>query len=365
MFTETLGDHIYRRSRRGVLATPEPTKPVVNEVLALYQEPQQSDFSIDACTRVHPLIDAVGTAFGSHYPLSLSPDAIWLVIAQGFSHHLSENAEAFRDRLVRHQGRQKLTESVLDLSLQSFQNAVAGFSGQIREATDPVLHETLICDFSTTTPTIRTASEVVLMDTYSSYFEYEMQCICGIPQITIEGSVEDWERIRSRVEVLETFDLGWWVSRLRPILDEFIQAVSGRPNREFWQAIYKPRSAYASTVVTGWIADLFPYLNDAPNRLRNPILQSPRDAWSVPVPQGVETRRGRFDSDGDRGIPTESFPSGLSSVPVVVTFPNRPELDLDLVAGFMAIEQSRNDLSLAPVISWSVNKQRPATPILI
>jgi len=54
-----------------------------------------------------------------------------------------------------------------------------GFSAQIREATDPVMHETLVCDFSTTTPAIRTASEVALMDSFSSYFTYFIDCICG------------------------------------------------------------------------------------------------------------------------------------------------------------------------------------------
>jgi uncharacterized protein DUF4419 len=45
--------------------------------------------------------------------------------------------------------------------------------------------------------------------------------------------------MRQRIEVLETFDLKWWVSRLRPILDEFIDTAEGKPRRELWKAIYK------------------------------------------------------------------------------------------------------------------------------
>ena len=41
-------------------------------------------------------------------------------------------------------------------------------------------------------------------------------------------------------EVLETYDLVWWVARLRPILDKFIRTVMGSPNRRFWLAD-KPR----------------------------------------------------------------------------------------------------------------------------
>jgi hypothetical protein len=130
------------------------------------------------------LIEAVQIAFSLHRPLVLSPDCVWLTIAQGFSHHIVENAEALRHRLVRHQGKRALNATLGDLSPDSFIRAIAGFSAQIRGASDQVLHETLVCDFSTTTPEIRTASEVVLMDTYSSYFKYRMGCVCGIPSIT-------------------------------------------------------------------------------------------------------------------------------------------------------------------------------------
>ena len=144
-----------------------------------------------AVSKCHPLIDAVATAFNQHWPLTLSPDSIWLVIGQGFAHHVAENAETLRHHLVRHDGRRELRVAVSDLSLSSFECAISHWSLQIREATNPVLHETLICDFSTTTPAIRTASEVVLMDCYSSYFEYSMMSVCGIPKITVTGSLQD------------------------------------------------------------------------------------------------------------------------------------------------------------------------------
>jgi len=95
------------------------------------------------------------------------------------------------------------------------------------------------------------------MDTFASYFDYAMMCVCGIPKITIEGSLDDWQRIRARVEVLSTYELEWWVSRLRPILDEFVLTAGGYPTPEFWKAIYKPEKAYGDEGATGWITDLF------------------------------------------------------------------------------------------------------------
>ena len=312
------------------------------------------DFASSYVCEVHPLIDAVGTAFGRHLPLTLSPDSIWLVIEQGFAHHVAENAELLRHRFVRHEGKSKLSAEIHDLSLFSFQSAISNFSSQIGQATDPVIHETLLCDFSTTTPAVRTASEVVLMDCYSGYFEYSMFSVCGIPKVTVLGSLEDWQKIRARVEVLETFGLEKWVGRLRPILDEFVGTVEGKPSMEFWQAIYKPREAYAAESVTGWIADLFPYLNDAPKRRANHILNHQRQDWVIPVEEGFDSFMG-----DQKGVTGKSFPSGLASVPVTLTLPDKSTTEIDLVAGFLAVEQDPSDLSLSPVISWSVI-ERPA-----
>jgi hypothetical protein len=189
------------------------------------------------------------------------------------------------------------------------------------------------------------------MDGYSSYFKYLMRCICGIPKITITGSVNDWQSIRARVEVLETFDLGWWVRRLRPILDEFILTAEGHPTLEFWQAIYKPKKAYGEDRVTGWIADLFPYLKDTEPRFRNPILNHERQDWVIPVEKGLKTGFG-VDKDGtEKSVAKANFPSGLSSVPCILDFGFRRKVEVDLVGGFLGVEQDPEDLALSPVIS--------------
>jgi hypothetical protein len=290
----------------------------------------------DAGSR-HPLVTAVHLAFSRHLPLTLSPDAIWLTIVQGFSHHINEHAEALRGRLVRHQGYRDLVAQIRNLDAPQLVAAVSGFSRQIRDATDPALYDALICNFTTTTPDVRTASEIVFMDTYSHYFRFTMMmCICGIPNITLTGCTDDWQRMRDRIEVFESFGLDWWVSRLRPILDEFVLAAGGKPTREFWQGIYKfrpPKGPYDAEMVTGWLVDLFPYLGDAPRRKRSHV----------------------FEPGGNREVSGGAFPSGLCKVGVrlKLTDDNGNELatkDLDLVAGLFGVQQL--DTRLGPIISW-------------
>ena len=51
------------------------------------------------------LISAIHTAWSSHYPLTLTPDIIWLCIAQGLAQHINTdyNAEKLRHLFVEHE----------------------------------------------------------------------------------------------------------------------------------------------------------------------------------------------------------------------------------------------------------------------
>jgi hypothetical protein len=374
IWSEPLAESVRRRFLREVLVLPEDQKEVINAVVDSsherirsmpMDEKRKAIWLGSLVSRCHPFIDAVHIAFSQHRPLTISPDAIWLVIAQGFSHHVSENAEKLRSRLVRHEGKRELVVGVSDLTLASFERAIAGFSSLIKGEIDHVLHETLICDFSTTSPAIRTASEVALMDSFSSYFTYSMFSICGIPKITIEGTVEDWQRIRARVEALAQYELEWWVSRLRPILDEFVKTVEGHPTASFWQAIYKPKNAYGDEAVTGWIADLFPYLGDAPKRRKSHVFEHERRNWALGVEQGVKTANQMYEPGAEMGAGLKSFPSGLSSVPIKVKLMDGSSRGLDLVGGFFAVCQDVKDMALSPHISWCVAEPPPEKPLAV
>jgi hypothetical protein len=123
--------------------------------------------------------------------------------------------------------------------------------------------------------------------------------------------------------------------------------------------------AYGDEVVTGWIADLFPYLGDAPNRQRNHVFEHQRHEWALPIDRGVETKNELFNASSGQGVRTASFPSGLSSAPVKLRFNDSSKSMLDFVAGFFAVEQNPSDLSVSPVISWSVTEPPPKVPVTI
>ena len=341
----TLRENLELRSGSSILIMPDQNEPALAPGGFLRQTTNRAE--ADRHSFVHPLIEAVHLAFSEHRPLVLSPDCIWLTIVQGFAHHLYENAESLRGRIVAHDERKSLTVRTESLDENNWREMISQVSEQIRRNSDPVLHETLLCNFSTTTPKIRTAFEVALMDAYQRYFEYNVMCVCGIPTVTLEGTPDDWQRIRDRIEVLATFDLEWWTSRLTPILDQFVTTSMGSPDPAFWQAIYKPTRFYVTDSATGWIADLFPYLCQRfpkPKFWRNNIFETERRDW-LPV-----------DSNS-RGVSValQSFPCGLSCAPVKIQFSDFSQRsDVVLMAGFFAVFQDPRDHSLSPEIAWAV-----------
>jgi len=68
-------------------------------------------------------------------------------------------------------------------------------------------------DFSTTTAIEKAAFQVTLMDAMKSYFRYSMVTACGIPEITLEGSVEDWQMIETKAQEFAQYDLEVWIEQ--------------------------------------------------------------------------------------------------------------------------------------------------------
>jgi hypothetical protein len=293
----------------------------------------------------HPLIEAVHTAFADHYPLVLSPDDVWLCLAQGFGMHVEANAEALRSRFVRHEGKLELVvvrdEFVRGSPDNDWQGCFAEWSDAIA-AHIGKKRDLVVASFSTTGPVERAASELVLMSAMKSYFRLVLVTRCGIPAITLLGSVEDWRSIRRRAEVLAEFDLADWVRVLLPVLDQFVAAAEGNVDRQFWQSIYKQEDISGGPYVTGWINVLFPCL-DGGSRKRTIVPNLHALGWS--------------QDKGARGAGTTlgAFPRGMSRAPLVWKYLGT-EIPMTLSGGFVGISQDPQTLAVRPAIGWAVQE---------
>ena len=301
--------------------------------------------------RIHGFVGAVHIAFDNHYPLSISPDHIWMCIAQGFSSHVNANADKLRNMFVEHEGKKTLTVRRNDFIKGDPNNpwpeVFNEFSEQIRQFFGAETHDLLTPDFTTTGPNEKAAAQVVLMDTLKDYFQFQFRTDCGIPEITLEGTLDDWKKLRDKTLGLARYDLEWWIKPLKPILDQFVDAVSGKIDINFWCNMYKRHSESGGPYITGWIIALFPYIGK--NKRRNSYLEE----WNEGIVDGRVT--------------TASLPLGVVYTPFKWLYLEE-ELPMHFYAGFMSVTQDLHTLAIRPEIGWAVandhQEKNPSGPIL-
>lgn len=323
---------------------------------------------------LHGFLGAVHTAFDSHYPLVLSPDDVWLCLAQGFAIHVNLHAEALRHRFVRHEGKLELTVRRDDFVKGSSGN---DWSAMFSELSDLIAEhigktrELFVADFSTTGPIERAASQIVLFEAMQQYFDYGLASICGIPEITLLGTVDDWLSIRKRAQMFAEFELpdlmAWfneselhqwaksfeqshlrrWLASLLPILDTIVQTARGEVDPAFWHSLYKYNGGSGGPYVTGWINVFFPYLEtqDHQTNERTPVPNEHAIKW--------EAGLARHSFGGPK---MDAFPMGLSSAPFTWNYLGTL-IPMVFMGGFVGVSQDPTTSAVRPAIGWAIGEK--------
>jgi hypothetical protein len=299
-------------------------------------------------------IKAVELAYANHYPLVISPDMMWLLICQGFAAHVNANAEKMRHLFVEHtEGKKTLVVNIDDIALgilnsdpKAWAAMFPRFKTEIaRNIKDPTLVSWIDMQFSTTTPTESTAYQITLMNALKSYFAYEGNISCGIPQVILEGTSKDWKKIAQQAERLAIYDLEWWLNDLRPILNEFVRASTGKVNKTFWQQIIQ-KNPYGGCggppEYNGWAFKLYPYENRWGRAVSNGLLT----ANKTPIAEKLYTE-------------LKYMPDAISQTDFMLNN-NNSCTPMTLYAGFMGITQNPKTKAIRPEIAWAVmNMNRP------
>ena len=287
----------------------------------------------------HPFLWGMYEAYSQHRPFVISPDMINLLICQGFSKHVNVNSEALRDKFTDSKEKTALFvcadgDLVYDsvnwgLLFNQFSDQIAAYAGQ--ELVDAMTN-----DFTTTGLAERIASQITLMDATKPYFDfYVTYAICGIPEVTLLGTTEDWQKIYDHLSVFESYDLKWWTSELKPVLSKIIETTQGKKDIGFWRNMFKVHTSkeYGDLgSADGWILKFFPYDSDG-NRLSmkklkvDDIKELPHEMVKVEVYYQI--------TDGINLL---------------------KEILLEVWAGFVGLEQNNEDFTLKPIISWMVRK---------
>jgi hypothetical protein len=328
--------------------------------------PPRPKWPVEACSRYHgrllegvefhPVVAAVQWAFDCHHPLILSPDVIWLMVAQGVANHVNANAEDLRPRFVKHAGKLTLVVERDDLVKGSPENpwpeVFREFTGQIRSHIGEETHDLLQPTFSTTGETEKAASQVVLLDAMQSYFNYRLMTKCGIPWIALEGTPDDWADLARRTSDLGRVGLEWWTEALAPILDEFAAAARGRVNTRFWKCLYKKGEIESGgPYVRGWITSFFPYLKDRSTGLAT--LKHEFDKTGLHRLLSPTETGDRDLSQCVGGLTTDRVPAGLARAPFLWEYLGTI-FKMEFLGGFVGVQQDPITFALRPEIGWAV-----------
>ena len=282
-------------------------------------------------------------AYAQHRPLVLSPDMIWVLISQGFARYVNAHSEELRDQIVSHTEKMQLVvESDKELLTEGadWEKMIGEFAAKIGDNTKGDIAKTITADFSTTGTTERITSQITLMETMKSYFDYVVVYLaCGIPSITLTGTPQDWQKVMEKTKQLEKYGIGEWTKSLEPILKEFVEASKGNPNQRFWKQMVKKKRVDKlagggcdpsdPTELDGWILKFFPDENG-------------HTLDKVPHTHKMPAERVYVDFIYKIINPTDGT--------IVLETP------LQLIAGFIGTEVDTQTHALTPKMGWVVRQ---------
>lgn len=194
--------------------------------------------------RTNGLVHTLLKAYSAHHAVSIRPDDVWIAILTQFSFFVNANAEDLRDKFVAHQGKKHLEVYAVGTRYSvDFGSMAQQMTGLIRKnVKDPVVCDWILPSFTTTTNNDLTVSSVVMMATMKKYFSYGFGLLCGIPQVTLEGTIEDWKLVLARIAELKQYGplTTAWYNLLKPVISRFVSAFEAPDhpdNLAFWAKV--------------------------------------------------------------------------------------------------------------------------------
>ncbi len=294
-------------------------------------------------------VHGIVNAYNQHHKLVLRPDDVWLAIAIQFGFYVNGNAEALRSKFVSHDGKKTLTvKGGGDLSSADYEGLLSSsMVEQLKEnISDQDLCDWILPAFSTTTRNDTVVGSIVLMAAVKSYFSYRMELCCGVPEITLLGTPEDWQLIHKRVAKLRTFPdkCAEWCDMLETITGNMARTASGDIPKDFWQTMCHHTSGGSGpSYLSGWITAFCVF--------------STNGVW-----QGANKTEEHWGREiQGHGYPIINFnnvPSGIISVPMKIN-DNGEEHDSVLFAGHGLYTAVAED-TIQPTLTWALFKTHPA-----
>ncbi|CAL8133329.1 unnamed protein product [Orchesella dallaii] len=297
-------------------------------------------------------VKTVVEAYAKHHNLVIRPDDIWAAIMIQFSFYVNKNAEKLRSKFVDFKGKRKLSIEMNGGSVYTIPYSifVTLMTREIdKNLVDPEVKEWIMPNFTTTTQNDHVSIGVVFMATMKHYFDYEARIGCGIPDITLDGTVEDWKNILGRLEKLHEYELGNWHDMLYPIISKFVDAKEGKVDGWFWEGIVSRSTGGpcgSPDLITGWITAFCVFDKEG--------------NWQEP--DGTDEKTGIFrqlerfwNSMTSKWpeIKIDKIPRGIVEVDVTLVDLVKTYKSL-MLAGHMGVEVKEDGVTMQPALGWAI-----------
>lgn len=288
-------------------------------------------------SEIDGLFNAIQESFTYHIPLELSVSDFNLAICQGLAQHININSEELRHIFVDHEGKKDLCmmyePDVIDFNNNDFiENLVDDLVEMIHSNTNSDLKSIFDDDMSTSTHTTKMAAGITLMDSMKNYFSYSAMTLCGIPNIKLVGSNQDWNKLLKKVLYIEEMNskydlkIDWWLRHLIPVVNVIVDsAINGvnEDNIKFWKCIYKSVGQSGGPRIYGWINIFYPY--DCYNKINESMINNE-------ISEIVEYFNNTNDEFNFRGVNSSYYAMRLSSANVKNKDDNG---DYKFISGFL------------------------------
>jgi len=287
-------------------------------------------------------------AWKNHWNLRTSPEDWWNPIITKIAKAVDSAAKKdarVRNFFVNHQGKKEIKVEcpVFTIYDVDYKDLFDQFSEGIRRnIKTPEYVQCMQCDFASTTPTQRIASQIALMSSVQEFFDYHMgMCGCGLQGLELLGTEQDWihlvKKFDDLMELLEPLDgaiklPSSWVQQVKIVFKNLLETYQGKPNAvNWWKDIIMMGKSWE------W----------GPSGM-NKIEVESYNGWLILFLTGLKEIKKRKLEEGD----IEEF-GGLCDVPLKIslTYVNPPISDQGtLVAGILGFKVHNDAVNHVPSV---------------
>jgi len=193
--------------------------------------------------------------YGRHFGAVVSPELLWFTVLSELAEHIKANAEHYRHLFTTSD--EQVDVSVLSLDLEVMP---IGVLLEYVQRVCPMDASRFVPEFSTSTPRSHTATMSLFLDAVSPYYSYSMYA-CGIPDIMLRGTREDWVLFQERLQ-----DLQGVVDKAAPYLErvgariaQIVGCYDGELDVDFWIGMFSNErcGSGGEVLCKGWYPEEF------------------------------------------------------------------------------------------------------------